>query len=157
MGSGGWPFAFRKRWEEIDLRDWIDQPALARWNDIALLFTRLATGVFLVDGVLDNILSGERMAEFAGFLAANGFPMPGFWAPFSVYTQCAIGVGLILGLLTRWAALGLIVTFVVGIAMIHLNQSLREIWPALALVAIGGVLAAHGAGRWSLDARLARR
>lgn len=120
-------------------------------RDIALLLTRLATGIFLVDGVLDNIVNNERMVEFVGFLSANEFPVPSFWAPFSVYTQLAMGTALIVGYLTRWAALGLIVTFVIGIAMVHLNQSLREIWPALALVVIGAMLATHGGGRWSVD------
>jgi putative oxidoreductase len=139
------------------MNSWVQLPALVRGSDAALLFARLATGIFLVDGVLDNILSGERMAEFVGFLSASGFAMPGFWAPFSVYTQFAIGIALILGLLIRWAALGLIVTFIVGIVMVHLNQSLREIWPALALVALGGVFATQGAGRWSLDALFGKR
>jgi putative oxidoreductase len=131
-------------------------PGLAQASDAAFFATRIATGIFLVDGVLDNVVSRDRMAEFVGFMGANGFPAPTLLAPFSVYTQCAIGLALIVGLLTRWAALGLIITFTVGIVMVHVNQSLREIWPALALVVIGLVSATHGAGRWSLDALLTR-
>lgn len=134
-------------------------PQLASFDhgrNAALFAMRVATGVFLIEGVLDNVLSAARMAEFAGFMTANGFPAATILAPFSVYTQFAIGVALIVGLLTRWAAMGLIATFVVGIAMVHLNQSLREIWPALALVVVGMVLATHGAGRWSLDALSSR-
>ena len=130
---------------------------LDRWRDAALLALRVATGVFLVDGVWDNVVIAGRMTEFAGFLGASGFAMPSFWAPFSVYTQLAFGLLLVLGLLTRWAGIGLIATFIVGIFVVHWQQSLREIWPALALVVIGAMLATHGAGLFSIDRLFERR
>lgn len=129
---------------------------LDRWRDAALLALRIATGVFVVEGVSDNIASHARMAEFVGFLDASGFAMPAFWAPFSVWTQFVAGVLLIAGLATRWAGLMLVATFLVGIVMVHLSQSLREIWPALALIVIGAVAATHGGGRFALDALLNR-
>lgn len=139
------------------LRDLLSLTVLDGGRDAALLALRIATGVFIVDGVWDNIVDKVRMAEFIGFLDTNGFPSPAFWAPFSVWTQFLAGALLISGLATRWAGLILVATFIVGIFMIHWTQSLREMWPALALVVIGAVAATYGGGRFSLDAVVRRR
>src|SRR5687768_11586193 len=42
------------------------------------IFIRVLIGAFIVWGVQDNILSFERMEEFAQFLAARGVPLPLF-------------------------------------------------------------------------------
>lgn len=137
-------------------RDWLLLTPLAGQSDAALLATRLLTGAFLIHGVWDNIASRERMAEFETFLTANGFSAADVMAPLSVWAQFAIGVALILGLLTRWAGLLLAFNFVVGVVMVHLSQSFREIWPAAVLIALGLLFATIGAGRFSLDSRLER-
>ena len=129
---------------------------LARFDDLGLLLARIATGVFLVEGVWDNVTSSARMAEFVAFMRANGFVAPELLAPFSVSTQLAAGLLLVFGLLTRWAGLILVGTFLVALWMVHWEQSLREWWPALALVALGFLFATRGAGRLSLDRLLAR-
>jgi putative oxidoreductase len=128
-----------------------------RCRDAAALVLRVATGTFIVDGVWDNIVSGERMTEFVKFMGAAQFPMPGFWAPFSVYTQFIAGLLIILGLFTRWGGLVLVATFLVGLIMVHWQQSLREMWPALALVVIGATLVTQGGGRWSVDGFLTQK
>jgi len=135
-------------------RDWLLLPSLARGSDAALLATRLLTGAFLIHGAWDNIVSAERMAEFVGFLAASGFAIPGVMAPLSVWAQFAIGVALILGLLTRWAGLLLAFNFVIGVVMVHWDQSFREWWPAIVLVALGLLFATVGAGRYAIDHHL---
>lgn len=138
-------------------RDLLLLRPLAALSDLALLMARLLTGSFLIHGVLDNIASRERMAEFAGFLAANGFAAPDVMAPLSVWAQLAIGIALILGLLTRWAGLLLAFNFTVGVVMVHLAQSFREIWPAAVLIALGLLFATLGAGRIALDRLLERK
>lgn len=138
-------------------RNMLFMPSLASGSDLALLIARLATGIFLVGGVWDNITSSERMAEFVGFMGATSFPAPDILAPFSVYTQFAFGIMLILGLLTRWAGIGTTITFIVALVMVHWSQTLREWWPALALVALGVIFATQGAGKLSLDRWLDRK
>ncbi len=138
-------------------RDLLLLRPLAALSDLALLMARLLTGSFLIHGVLDNIASRERMAEFAGFLAANGFAAPDVMAPLSIWAQLAIGIALILGLLTRWAGLLLAFNFMVGVVMVHLAQSFREIWPAAVLIALGLLFATLGAGRIALDRLLERK
>ncbi len=126
-------------------------PRLAAFKSAALLALRWVTGVFLIHGVWDNIVSAERMTEFTSFLAAHNFPLPALMAPLSVYAQFAIGVALLLGIVTRWAGLVLTVNFVVAVAMVHWGQSFRLWWPAIVLVAFGFLFAAKGGGRYALD------
>lgn len=130
---------------------------LDRTRPTMLLAVRIATGAFLIHGVWDNIVSTERMQEFVGFLAAHDFPLPHLMAPLSVYAQLLCGIALIIGLATRWAGLVLAFNFIVAVAMVHLGESFRGIWPAAVLVVFGFIFATIGAGRASIDALLERR
>jgi putative oxidoreductase len=125
--------------------------------DFGLLLLRMLTGIFLVYGVLDNVLSAERMDEFVKFLQANQFAAPEIRAPLSVYTQFFCGPALVLGLLTRWAGLILAINFVVAVLLVHWSQDFRGWWPAIVLVGIGLQFALTGAGGVSLDAVILRR
>lgn len=132
---------------------------LGRFSDATLLLLRLYLGGFLIWGVWDNIVSPERMAEFAGFLTAIGSPMPDLTAPMSVWAQFLVGLLLIPGFLTRWAGLLLAVNFLVAVALIGTTQGLfadvtRELFGPMMCVLAGLILATHGAGRISVDARL---
>lgn len=130
---------------------------LARLADHGLLLLRLVTGVFLMYGTLDNVVSAERMEEFVRFLTANGFALPGVAAPLSVYAQFLCGLAFVLGLLTRWAGLIMAVNFAVAVAMVHWSQDFRGQWPALILVFVSLYLAVRGGGRFALDRVLEAR
>ena len=129
---------------------------LAGWAPAGLFILRAGTGVFLIHGVIDNMVDPARMEEFIAFMGHFGFPSPALLAPFSVYAQFAMGLALIAGLLTRWAGLMCALHFIIGLAMVHGAEDLRAQWPALALVLIGVQLGLSGAGPWSIDALLAR-
>lgn len=129
-------------------------PGLKRHADAAWLAARVLTGAFLIDGVWDNVTSTARMAEFVEFLRHNRFAAPEFMARLSVYVQLAIGAALVPGIFTRWAGLLLAFNFIVGVVMVHLGQSFREIWPAAVLVVLGLMFATYGAGRYSVDNKL---
>jgi putative oxidoreductase len=133
------------------------QPGWARHGDAALLAARLVVGAFLVWGVWDNIASGERMREFAGFLAANGFPQPALMAPLSVWAQYLCGIAFLLGLGTRWAGLLCAVNFAVAVAMVDAKLGIRGAFPATCLILFGLIFATIGAGRYSADAGLLGR
>lgn len=130
---------------------------LSRGADAALLLVRVTLGAFLIYGVWDNIVSAERMAEFAGFLAKFGFPAPQFMAPLSVCAQFLCGVAFILGVATRWAGLVCAFNFSVAIAMVDHLGGVRASFPSACLVVVGLYLATHGAGRLAIDNLLVRR
>src|SRR5688572_11529274 len=88
------------------------------FSDFALLLLRIFVGLFLIWGVWDNVSSPERMQEFVAFLEKHRFASPRILAPLSVYVQLAIGVAFVLGLVTRWAGILCVITFVVAIVMV---------------------------------------
>ena len=130
---------------------------LSRGADAALLLVRVTLGAFLIHGVWDNIVSAERMAEFAGFLTKFGFFAPQFMAPLSVWAQFLCGAAFILGAVTRWAGLVCAFNFVVAIVMVDHTLGVRGSFPSACLVVIGLYLATYGPGRFAVDSLLARR
>lgn len=130
---------------------------LARLGDFGLLLLRCVTGAFLIYQSHDNIFSVARMAEFETFLIQFGFVYPGLMAPVSVWCQFIAGIGFILGLLTRWLGLIIAFNFAVAVWMVHWPQDFAGWWPALILVFLGLLFGTAGAGRYSLDALIARR
>jgi len=134
----------------------LDPAFLGRWSDLSLAALRGLTGAFLVHGTQDNVLSGERMAEFVAFLEAHRFVFPELMAPLSVWAQFVCGILLVLGLLTRWAGLLVAFNFVVAVWMVHWPEDFRGWWPAIVLVFLGLHFACAGGGRWSLDRLLFR-
>lgn len=135
----------------------LDPAFLRRYSEISLAALRVLTGIFLIHGTQDNVLSAARMDEFVQFLTAQNFVMPELMAPLSAWAQFICGILLVLGLLTRWAGLVIAFNFVVAVWMVHWPEGLRGWWPALVLVFLGLHFACRGGGRWSLDALLFRR
>jgi putative oxidoreductase len=109
-------------------------------------------GAFLIWGVWDNIQSAARMAEFARFLGAHGFPEPRWLAPISVWAQFVCGVSFVLGLATRWTGLLCAIHFVVAVAMVDAKLGIRAAFPATSLILFGLLFATLGAGRYAIDA-----
>lgn len=128
-------------------------------SDAALLLLRVLVGSFLMWGTWDNVASAERMQEFVAFLTALHCPMPELAAPVSVYAQFLCGALILLGLLTRWAALIMTFNFIVAVALLTLGggeTDFRALFPPLVMIAIPLVLATHGSGAYAIDAILTR-
>jgi len=126
---------------------------LHRASDWAVLALRLFVGAFLVWGVWDNITSSARMDEFAKFLRHHGFAAPALMARLSVWAQFACGMAFIAGAFTRWAGIVCAFNFIVALWMVDAQNGLRAAFPAGMLVLFGLLMATHGPGRHSLDAR----
>ncbi|GGM46073.1 putative membrane protein [Longimycelium tulufanense] len=137
----------------------------------SLVLVRLAIGaVFLSEGV-QKFLFPARLAE--GRFARIGIPVPEFFGPLAAVAETACGALLLLGLLTRLAALPLLVDMVLALALTKvpilwggsgdkpkahgwwdMAHEARTDWAMLLGLAF---LLATGPGRWSLDAVLTRR
>lgn len=140
------------------MKTWIRLDGLKRGEDAAFLALRLYLGGFLIWGVWDNFVSTARMAEFEAFLTGLNCPLPALAAPVAVWAQLLIGVLLIPGLLTRWAGLLLAGNFLVAVLLLGgAGASARDLFGPMMCVLAGLVLAAHGAGQWSADARIPQR
>jgi putative oxidoreductase len=91
------------------------------------------------------------MIEFSQFLEAHHFPLPIFMAILSVSLQLVAGLLILVGRRTRWAALILIVNFLVAIIMVHRNDSLEAMTPALAMFFGAVLLLFTGPGAFALE------
>jgi putative oxidoreductase len=123
---------------------------LQHWGPVLL---RLFFGVTLILGTQDNVFHGERMLEFRDFLAISGFPLPLFSAYLSAYAQFVAGILIIVGLLTRWAALVMVINFVVALLMVHLALPFSENISPLAMLFCAMFFLLYGPGQLSLDGR----
>lgn len=126
-------------------------------RDLTALLLRVLLGARLVWGAQDNVFSWERMEEFAGFLAANGFPWPLAGAVLSAWVQFVCGLLLILGAFTRPASALLVVNFLAALLIAHRADTFEGMFPALVMLFGGLYFLAHGAARPSVDAALERR
>jgi len=136
------------------MRKFLFLSSAQRFGDFALLLLRVFVGLFLVWNVWGCVTSTERMYEYREFLGEHGFVAPALLAPLSVYAQLLAGIGLVIGLLTRWAGILCAFNFGVAIVMIDHHSGMRGMFPSGCLVLIGLYLATHGAGRFSVDAAM---
>ncbi len=123
------------------------------YKSLALLLIRLAFGARLIYGVIDNVVSWDRMLEFEAFLSANGFPVPLVSAILSVYFQLLAGISWVIGYQVRYSALLMTGNFLVAVIGFHIIQgdSYLNTAPALHLLCISVLLFAIGPGKYALD------
>lgn len=123
------------------------------FKSLTLLLVRLAFGARLIYGVMDNVLSWERMLEFEAFLSASGFPVPLVSAIVSVYLQLIAGISWVIGYQVKYSSLLMIGNFLVALIGVHLIQgdTYLNMAPAIHLLCISLLLLATGPGKYALD------
>lgn len=126
-------------------------------KDIGVVFLRVLIGWRLIDGTQDNILSWGRMLEFRDFLESLHVPYPLFSAQLSVYAQFVCGVLFIVGLLTRPAAVVMIINFVAALYIAHRGQTFQEAFVPLTMLTAAIFFLFYGAGKFSIDNYLLKR
>lgn len=119
-----------------------------------IFFLRLFIGARLIYGVIDNVISWEKMLEFKGFLAANNFPVPLACAVVSVYAQLICGVLFILGWKIRLAAFVMMFNFIIAV-FLHLNRrdGFEAMTPALAIFFSSVLFFLEGPGKLYLKTK----
>jgi len=140
--------------------------ALRRASGWAPLPARIALGiVFIAHGsqLLFGAFGGNGLAGTAGFLGKMGFRPPMLWAVLMAGTQFFGGLGVLVGLLTRLASLGIAIVMIVAIATVHWHNGffLQPDKPGFeynfALIGICVSLILSGAGKLSLDSMFSRQ
>lgn len=120
---------------------------------IGLLILRLFIGLRLLYGVIDNVLSWDRMIEFSAFIASVNLPFPLFSAVVSVYAQFFASLMILSGYKIRWACLVMIINFMVAIySHIQLQDSIEGMTAPMAMLFGCATLLFSGAGKWRVGA-----
>lgn len=127
-------------------------------NPLALVGRLLLALLFLPAGI-------SKIGGFAGtvgYIASKGLPMATAAAVITVVLEIVASLALIAGFGTRWAALALAGFTVVATFIFHnfwampADQAMmQQLMFYKNIAVVGGllVLAAHGAGAWSVDAK----
>lgn len=136
-------------------------------NDVALTNLRLVLGiVFFAHGAQKMLgwFGGFGFHGTMGFFEHMGMPAP--VALLIICTEFFGGLGLIVGLLTRIAALGIGVEMIGAIFMVHLPNGFFMNWMGtqkgegfeyhLLAIAIAAALLLRGAGAFSVDRALSK-
>jgi len=126
-------------------------------TDAALLVVRLIVGIIMLAHGWQK-LTAIGPANFGqSLLAPNGVPFPIFMGYLVTFTEVIGGILLIVGLLSRLAALSLTINLLIATLMVNMHVGLLSstggVGAELPLALIAGFLAilSAGPGRLSLD------
>ena len=134
-------------------------------NDLAILLLRLALGsVMWAHGAqkLLSLFGGHGPQGFVRMVGTMGFPVSLAWLVIGL--EFFGGIAIVLGVLSRLAALGFAVEMVVGIVKVHLANGFFMNWArapgrgegyefSLVLCALSLALLFSGPGRYALFGR----
>jgi uncharacterized membrane protein YphA (DoxX/SURF4 family) len=121
-----------------------------RFDDLVPLLVRLGLGgAFAASGIVDKLLVYEQaLAAVEQYDLTAIVPVaPGLWVVGAFLVETALGLAILLGVLTRASA-------IVGFAVLTLAMFALPDDPVIAHVGLFGlssVLVVLGAGRWSVD------
>lgn len=132
-------------------------------QDLAALLGRALVALLFVPAGWAKIAG---FAGITGYIASKGVPLPQVAAAIAIAAELGLGLAILFGWRTRLAALGLAVFTAVITPIFHAYWTFPEAQQMVQqqaffknLAIVGGllVLAAFGAGRLALDARMGPR
>jgi putative oxidoreductase len=131
-------------------------------HDLMALLGRLLLAYVFVPSGFSKLMG---FAGTVGYIASKGVPLPEVCAAIAVFAELGLGLALLVGFKTRWAALALAIFVAVITPIFHNYWAMPEAQVMMQelsfnknLGIVGGLLAfaAFGAGRLSIDGRAYR-
>jgi putative oxidoreductase len=140
-------------------------PLLQTTNDTGTLIARLAAGIVMFPHGAQKVLGwfgGPGFAGVMGFLQSMHIPAP--IAALDPITEFCGAIALVLGLLSRVAALGILCVMLVAVGLVHFHNGFFMNWSGqqhgegfeyhLLMIALCLIVIVRGGGAWSLDRAL---
>ena len=126
--------------------------------DLALAILRVALGAMIFVHGYKKAFTGGRLAGTGRWFHSMGMRPGRLHAALAAFTEMGVGVLLVIGLLTQFAAAGLISLMAVAFWTVHRGKGFmitKEGWEYVALIAAMGLVSATlGPGDGSVDAVL---
>lgn len=123
-------------------------------NAIIFVGRILLTLIFLLSGI-------QKIPNFNGtkqYMAAAGMPLTDLFLVAAIIIEIVGAILIFIGFKTKWAALALIIFMIPVTLIFHTNfaDQIQMIMFMKNLSMLGGLLllAAYGAGNWSLDGKM---
>jgi putative oxidoreductase len=128
-------------------------------TDAGLAVLRIVLGVeMMMHGWQKFFTMG--IGGVTGFFTQMGIPMPGVMAPLIAFIELAGGFALVIGLLTRLAALGVVADLIGAMIFVHFKNGFfnpKGYEFPLLIVAAGITLILAGPGCYAIDNNLSAR
>jgi putative oxidoreductase len=132
-------------------------------DDFTSMILRIFLGVVFFPHGMQKLLGwfgGDGFSNTYGFFT-GAMGIPGVFAVLAILAEGLGALGLLSGLLTRVAALGITVNMIMAVYMVHFKNGFFMNWMGkqagegyeyhLLAIAIGIALIIRGGGKWSLD------
>lgn len=132
-------------------------PELPNQINLGMLVLRLTVGLFLAAHGYNKVFGGGGLKGTAGWFGSIGMRWPALQARLAASTEIGAGLLLAAGLLTPFAAAGVIGLMVVAIWVAHRFNGFYifnkdQGWEYCALISLAAwTIAIIGPGEWSLD------
>ncbi len=128
-------------------------------KDWGITLIRIIVGVvFLAHG--SQKVFGYGFSAVGGMFGHMGIPMAGFFGVVVPLVEFLGGLGLVVGLLTRWAAAFLVINMAVAVLKVHLGGGFflpRGFEYALTLLVVNIALLIAGSGAFAIDNKFGKR
>ena len=89
---------------------------------------RIVCGLFMFPHVMGKFAAGTVSAATAGFFAKAGFHPPELWVYIAAVCETAAGMALVLGICTRFAALGAAAVLLLAVYSLQVVKGFGWTW-----------------------------
>lgn len=124
----------------------------------ALLLLRVAFGLTMAAHGYAKVFKGGKLAGTAGWFDSIGMKPGAVHARLAAGTEILAGLGLAVGLLTTFSAMGFVGLMLVAGYVVHRNNGffiVSEGWEYTFILAVAAVgIAMLGPGEWSIDSAI---
>ncbi|HEY4502211.1 MAG TPA: DoxX family protein [Candidatus Paceibacterota bacterium] len=125
-----------------------------RYSDFAYLIMRIVLGIIFVWHGYDKIFV-KGLPTITGFLGTLSFPLPAVFAYILSYGELVVGLLLIIGLFTHWAAKFVVIVASVAFFTVHIKNGFsigNGGYEYIILIFAAAIsILATSAGRYSID------